>query len=314
MVILLSILVLGVVCFVAEYMLYIFVFSHPVRKRPNAHHIPESELYKVYRDIMLDVVKEAETIPYEEVSIQSYDGLRLHGKYYAIKRDAPLVIFFHGYHGVSSWDGYGFFRICMNNGINLLMVDERAHGKSEGNIITFGLKERFDCKLWVEYVAKHFGEKTDIILAGVSMGATSVLMASELGIPPNVCCIISDCGFSEPAAIIKETIRSMKLPVKPVYYFINWGAKLFGHFNLEETTALNAVKKIKVPVLFIHGNNDHIVPIYMCEELYENCAGRKEKVLIEGANHANSAMTDYETYEKAVMEFLKKQCKLSNCY
>ena len=96
----------------------------------------------------------------------------------------------------------------------------------------------------------------------------------------------------------------MRLPVKPVYQLVNLSAHLFGHFDLEETTALNAIKKIKIPVLFLHGRQDSIVPISMCEELYENCAGRKEKVLIEGANHANSAMTDYETYEKAVMGFL----------
>lgn len=306
MIVLISILCIAAVCFIAEYMLYRFVFGHPVKKRSNSHCIPESNLYKPYRDTMLDVVKESETIPHEELSIRSYDGIRLYGRYYAMKNDAPLVIFFHGYHGVSAWDGYGFFKICRNNGINLLMIDERAHGKSESDIITFGLKERHDCKLWTEYAIKRFGENTDIILAGVSMGAASVLMASELGFPQNVRYIISDCGYSEPAAIIKETIKMMKLPVKPLYYFVNLGAKLFGHFDLEETTAVNAVKKVKIPVLFIHGRCDNIVPVYMCEELYQNCAGRKEMVLIEGANHANSAMTDYAAYEKAVMEFVGK--------
>lgn len=301
-----SVLVLIMVFFVAEYGLYRFVFSHPFKKRPNAHHIPESNLYKAYRDKMLEVVDEMERTPHEEVSIQSSDGRRLYGQFYYLKKDAPLMIFFHGYHGVSAWDGYGFFKICKDNGMNILMVDERAHGKSESSIITFGVKERQDCKLWAEYAAKRFGKNTDIFLAGVSMGAASVLMASELGFPENVRAIVSDCGYSESAAIIKETIRKMRLPVKPVYQLVNLSAHLFGHFDLEETTALNAIKKIKIPVLFLHGRQDSIVPISMCEELYENCAGRKEKVLIEGANHANSAMTDYETYEKAVMGFLMR--------
>lgn len=304
MIVLISIPFIAAVCFIAEYMLYRFVFGHPVKRRPNIHCIPESSLYKPYIDTMLDVVKESETIPHEELSIRSHDGIRLYGQYYPMKKDAPLMIFFHGYHGVSVWDGYGFFKICRNNGINLLMIDERAHGKSESDIITFGLKERQDCRLWAEYAIKRFGENTDIILAGVSMGAASVLMASELGLPQNVCCIISDCGYSEPAAIIKETIKMMKLPVKPLYHLVKMGAKLFGHFDLEETTAVNAVKKLKIPVLFIHGRCDNIVPAYMCEELYENCAGKKEKIFIEGADHANSAMTDYEAYEKAVMGFV----------
>lgn len=298
-------LVLIVVLMVVLYCLYRLVFCHPLKKRPNAHRIPESNLYKAYRDIMKETVNDMEKTPYEEVSIHSMEGYRLCGRLYGIKEGAPLVISFHGYHGVFAWDGYGFFKICKNHGMNILMIDERAHGKSEGSAITFGVKERYDCKLWAEYAANRFGENTDIFLAGVSMGAASVLMASELGLPQNVRGIVADCGYSEPAAIIKETIRQMKLPVKPLYVLIRLGARLFGHFDLEETTALRAVSHIQLPVLFFHGSQDAVVPLSMNEALYEACAGRKKRVVIAGANHANSAMTDYAAYEKAVLEFLE---------
>lgn len=290
----------------AAYSLYRLVFLHPLKKRPDIHQIPESNLYKSYRDIMMDAVSEMESASYEDVSIGSSDGYRLCGKLYSIKNDAPLVIFFHGYHGVFAWDGFGFFKICRKHGMNILMVDERAHGKSEGSTITFGVKERYDCKLWTEYAIKRFGEDTDIFLAGVSMGAASVMMSSELGLPENVRAIVADCGYSEPAAIIKETIRKMRLPVQPFYALIKLGARIFGHFDLEETTALQAVSKSQIPILFIHGEQDSVVPLAMSETLYESCAGRKERVVIKGADHANSAMTDYETYEKAVMDFLMK--------
>lgn len=293
-----------IILFVITYCLYCFVFCHPPKRRPDVHQIPESDLYGAYRDTMSEAVKDMEETPFEEVSIHSLDGCRLYGKLYRIKESAPLVIFFHGYHGVYAWDGYGFFKICKRNGINILMVDERAHGKSEGSAITFGVKERYDCKLWTEYAAERFGGNTDIFLAGVSMGAASVMMASELDLPENVRGIVADCGYSEPAAIIKETVRKMKLPVKPVYWLIKLGARIFGQFDLEETAALNAVKKLQIPILFIHGKQDSVVPFAMHEELYESCTGRKERVLIEGADHANSAMTDYETYETAVMQFL----------
>lgn len=288
----------------AVYGLYRLVFLHPLKKRPDMHQIPESDLYKAYRDIMLDAVSEMESASYEDVSIESSDGYRLCGKLYNIKNDAPLVIFFHGYHGVFAWDGYGFFKICRKYGMNILMVDERAHGKSEGSAITFGVKERYDCKQWAEYAAKRFGENTDIFLAGVSMGAASIMMCSELGLPETVRAIIADCGYSEPAAIIKETIRKMRLPVQPFYWFIKLGARIFGQFDLEEATALNAVGKLQIPILFIHGKQDSVVPLSMNDELYESCTGRKKRLLIEGADHANCAMTDYETYEKAVIDFL----------
>lgn len=307
------------------YGLYRCVFCHPRKKRPDVRYIPDSNLYRTYKDQMLEVVDEMEKTSWEEVSIFSLEGLRLFGKLYLtdtiqcpseemgrvydqrvcnMKKNAPLIIFFHGYHGLDAWDGYGFFKLCRKNGFHLLMVDERAHGKSGGNVITFGIKERYDCKVWAEYAAKRFGEDTHIFLAGVSMGAASVIMSSELGLPENVKAIIADCGYSEPGAIIKETIRTMKLPVKPIYQLIKLGAHLFGRFDLEEAAALHAIERLDIPILFIHGSQDSIVPPAMGEALYEACKAKKERVLIEGADHANSAMTDYGTYEKAILQFL----------
>lgn len=300
------VLCIVVVFTAALYYLYYAIFCYPLKKRSDVHDIPESRLYKIHRNNMLEVVNEMENTPFEEVSICSTDGYRLYGKLYHIKENAPLMLFFHGYHGTYAWDGYGVFQICRNNEINILMVDERTHGKSEGKATTFGIRERYDCKLWTEYAVSRFGEKTDLILAGVSMGAATVMMASTLGLPENARAIVADCGFSEPAAIIKETIRKMKLPVKPFYLLVSLGAHVFGGFDLKEATALSAVKKLQIPILFIHGKEDTVVPLSMCEELYESCAGKKEKLIVEEADHANSAVVDFEAYERAVMDFLNR--------
>lgn len=303
--VLVIVLILMLVFWLAVYYLYSGVFCHPLRKRPDAHRIPESNAYKAHRDKMLEAVEDMEKTPFEEVSILASDGCKLYGKLYSLKEAAPLVLFFHGYHGVYAWDGYGFFNLCKKNGINILMVEERAHGRSEEKVITFGIKERFDCKLWVEYAAKRFGQNTDIFLAGVSMGAATVMMATALSLPENVRGVVEDCGYTEPAAIIKETIRKMKLPVKLIYPFVKLGARVFGHFDLEEASALEAVQKLQIPLLLIHGTFDDVVPEEMCETLYEHCVGNAEKVLVEGAYHANSALTDYDGYEKAVLGFMK---------
>ena len=298
--------------FIAVYGLYRAVFRHPLKKRPNARRIPDSNLYRAYKDKMLKVVDDMEQTPYEEVHILSADGLRLCGKLYQMKKEAPLIIFFHGFHGTYAWDGYGFFKLCKNSGYNILMVDERAHGKSEGDVITFGIKERYDCKLWAEYAMKRFGKDMDIFLAGVSMGAASVMMSSEVGLPENVRGLIADCGYSEPAAVIMETIKTMKLPVKPIYQFIKTGAHIFGHFDLESAAALRSVQKLNIPILFIHGTQDSVVPPAMGEALYESCKAKKERLLVEGADHANSAMTDYETYEKVILQFLGESCHIKH--
>ena len=288
------------------YCLYRFVFCHPVKKRPEKHTVPDTVLYREHKDKMLACVKETEETPHEDVSIVSEDGYRLAGKLYMFKNGAPVVIFFHGYHGIAEWDGYGFFKICREHEINILMVDERAHGKSGSKVITFGIMERHDCIQWIGYVNERFGTDTEIILSGVSMGAATVLMASELGFPANVSAVIADCGYTEPVAMVKETIRNMKLPVKPVYFLIRLAARIYGGFNLEEASALSAVSKIMVPVLFIHGSGDSVVPVSMNEALYKNCNAVKQRVLIAGADHANSALTDYDTYRKEIVDFLNK--------
>ena len=184
---------------------------------------------------------------------------------YAGRDKVPLMLFFHGYHGTFLWDGLGSFRFCRKNHINLLVVDERSHGKSADQIITFGIRECKDVKCWADYAAKRFPEI--LILSGVSMGSASVMMASVLSLPSSVKALICDCGYTAPAEIIKETIRSFHLPVAFCYALLHFGARIFGHFNLSESTALSAVKQTKLPILFIHGDHDSIVPPKMCDEL-----------------------------------------------
>ena len=186
MTVFITIFIWGMLFLLMEYCLYRYIFYLPKKKRPYVYNIPESNLYKAHKDTMIECIKDMEQSPFEEVSVQSSDGLKLCGRLYILKEDAPILICFHGYHGTFAWDGYGYYKICKENDINILMVDERAHGKSEGNDITFGIRERDDCKLWTEYVVERFGRNVSIFLAGVSMGAASVIMATELELAPGV--------------------------------------------------------------------------------------------------------------------------------
>lgn len=283
--------------------LYGFVFCHPNKIRPNPYIIPSSTLYKNHKDAMLTVVNDMDCTPYTPMTIQSFDGCKLHGRLYRNNPQAPVILFFHGYHGTSAWDGYGFYKLSQKYNLNIFMADMRAHGKSRGHI-SFGIKERLDCKLWTEHIINKLGNDTKMILAGVSMGAASVLMSSSLDLPSNVKGLVCDCSYSEPAAIIKETIKQMRLPVFPFYPLIKLSAQLFGHFNLEETSPLESAKIATLPVLFLHGSCDSVVPLQMNDLLYTNCASSKEKVIFEGADHANCALVNYSLYEDAVWSFL----------
>lgn len=304
--ILLCVLLILTLFFIGDYHIYHSVFCYPLKQHPGEYDIPDSQLYHPYREKMKNCIDDMQSIPFMELHVTSKDGKKLYGKLYRFHADAPLIIFFHGYHGRAEWDGYGIFRICKTHGINLLMVDQRAHGNSAGNAITFGIRERFDCKAWADYAAKNLAENADIFLAGVSMGASSVMMASELKLPGNVRGIISDCGYTSPKAIICRMIRQMHLPVAPAYFLTRLGACIFGHINLEAASALDAVKKSQLPILFIHRKKDSVVPIAMNDELYQNCSGKKDRLLVDHADHANCSMTDYDAYEAAVLRFIER--------
>jgi fermentation-respiration switch protein FrsA (DUF1100 family) len=194
-------------------------------------------------------------------------------------------------------------------GHNTLLVDQRAHGKSGGKSITFGIKERYDCLDWINYVSDRFGPDTKIILSGLSMGGATVLMASELDLPKNVVGIMADCPYSSPKEIIKQECKKMKLPPNIAYPFVRLGAIIFGKFDPSASTAKDAVSKAKIPILIIHGENDDFVPCSMSRDIYNACVSDKTLVTIPKASHGISYIIDRPLYEKNVSEFLGKILK-----
>ncbi len=244
-------------------------------------------------------------LPYEAVSITSHDGLHLMGKYYHVQKGAPLQIQMHGYRGSGARDFCGGTKLARNSGHNVLVIDERSHGGSDGHTITMGIKERYDCLDWISYANKRFGTDTKILLVGLSMGSATVLMASELELPPNVVGIIADCPYSSPKEIVKRVAKGMHFPPNLAYPFIRLGALIFGHFNIEESDAVSAVKNAKIPILLIHGEADSFVPCEMSRKIYEACEAPKMLETFPGAEHGMSYMSDIPRYRQVIKNFFK---------
>lgn len=295
---------------VTLFVLYDVIFSGNKRYMSDERSLPKGEQFEPYHSTITSCVDQVLEVPYETVEIVSYDGLRLRGRYYHLTDGAPLVLFFHGYRCSSLRDGNGIFLYTRKLGYNVLLVDQRAHGNSEGKTITFGVKERFDCKKWVEYVVERFGAEQKIYLSGLSMGAATVLMASDVGLPENVIGILADCPYSSPKEILCTVMRKLGFPAKPTYYLAKLCAKLIGGFDVEETSALEAVKRSQIPTLIIHGDSDDFVPCSMsmdCQMVGEN---HVELLLIKGAGHGMSHCVDTPSYEKAVLAFFEKTQKI----
>ena len=282
------------------------VFQRDERRQAPIREIPEGNAYSPYREKMLDNIEKLVEAPYERVTVRSYDGLKLVGKLYEGDFGAPLILFFHGYRSTAERDASGGFQLCREKGWHILMVDERALGESEGKEITFGIRERFDCQTWAEYAAKRFGGNTPIFIWGISMGASTVLMASELPMPETVRGIVADCGFATPAAIIRETARRRKLPAALSGWLVDLGARIFGGFRMDEASALDSVTRARVPILLVHGEEDEIVPFEMVHALKEACASPVEILTVPGAAHGISWYVDMPTYQGTLIRFIEE--------
>jgi len=188
-------------------------------------------------------------------------------------------------------------------GHSALLVDQRAGGYSDGHIITFGLRESEDVALWACEAVRRLGEDVTIYVGGVSMGATTVLMASAKELPPQVRGVLADCGYTNARDIIKKVIRQMKLPAAPLYPLVRLGALIFGGFDPNEADATKAVQKSRLPILFYHGDTDDFVPCEMSRINYDACASPKRMVVISGAGHGLCYPVDPDGYVAALKEF-----------
>lgn len=244
-------------------------------------------------------------IPYEDIYITSHDGLRLHARYYHQKDGAPLVIQCHGYKSASVRDFSGGALLVMELGFNTLLIDQRAHEESDGNTITFGDKERYDCLNWINYSVERFGEDTKIMLYGISMGAATVILTGSLDIPKNVLGIFADCPFSSAPDVIKNTLKNMGAPIPIIYPLVRLGGLIFGRTDPERANAAEAAKSHKVPIKLIHGDGDTFVPYAMSEKIYENLKDDERCSLetVNGAEHAMSIMYEMQRYCDLVRSF-----------
>lgn len=298
-------LIMITVLLLGSWYAYNISFYSPKSKRASPSDPLNGAQYEAVADNITRISGIMQRIPFDEITIQGYDGTILYGRYYHRKDGAPIEILFHGYRSHPYRDCSGGHALARKMGFNALVVDQRAHGSSGGHTICFGVKERMDCLCWAAYLNERFGAETPIILSGLSMGAATVLMSSSLNLPSNVVCIIADSPYSTPSAIIEKVCRDLHYPVRLCRPFIHLAALLYGGFRLNGCTAKEAVSHARVPILLIHGEDDLLVPYQMSFEIADQCASRTEVATFPGAGHGLSYMIDPVRYEAVVCSFLQ---------
>ena len=293
-------------CLIVLFVLFILVFYAPRRPEPEFP-LPPGPAYEPYHQVMIDGMKRMRAHPQEVFTIESHDGLTLRGRYFEFAPGAPMEIMFHGYRGTADRDLCVGMDRAFALGHSCLIVDQRTTGGSGGRVITFGLREYRDCLRWVDFAVDHFGPDVRIILTGISMGASTVLLAAGEDLPSNVVGVLADCGFTSAKAIIRKVAKQLHLPPWLVYPAVRLSARLFAGLDLEENSPIEAMGRVKIPVIFAHGEEDNLVPCYMSRENFDACVSPKAIFTAPGAGHGLCYLSTGDEYIRALREFWTKQ-------
>ncbi len=268
--------------------------------------IDEVDIYSECKNLILQGKRWLDERKPQEVSTHSFDGLKLVGEYIPCENARGTVIMFHGWNGSPVTDFGAGLPHYHALGLNLLLVHQRAQGKSEGKYMTFGIRERKDVRTWVKWHRERFGD-LPVLLAGLSMGASTVLMSCSDAHESCVKGVIADCGFTSPYEIICSVIDSMHLPARPLAFMLGIHTKLFAGFGLKEYSTEDAMKNAKLPILFVHGEDDKFVPCYMSQTAYDACMSMDKTFLrVPKATHGKSFVVDPEKYKSTLKEFFDR--------
>ena len=241
----------------------------------------------------------------QDVYVKSYDGLILHGLWVPAEKAKGTIILAHGYKSTMLVDFGMVLDLYHNLGMNLLLPEQRAHGKSEGKLITFGVKESRDMVEWIHYHNNELGAH-QIILSGLSMGASTMMYLADQRLPSNVKGLVVDCGFTSPADIISVIFkRVIHIPAKPFILAADLCARIVGGFSLYERNSVKIMPHNRLPIIMVHGKKDDFVPCYMTERAYNVCSGDKKLLLVDDAGHGVSFLYAKKKYTDLVIEFLE---------
>jgi len=281
-------------------------FGNIHRKSKDVRDYQGAELYKDYCDEINEFAKRLDDIPCKKLEVISKDGFKLSGRLYEGNPGSPYVVFFHGFKSSFMFGGYTWYKLHKENGYNLVFIDMRAHGESEGTLVTLGIMEYEDVFLWSEKIKKMAGD-APVFLAGVSMGASSILMASSKFYSSGTNGLICDSPYDSVSEEIKAMLKKSHIPMFPIYKIIKSYARIVIGVAIEEHDISKLVKKSRVPVIIFHGLADAWVDYHMSQRIFDNYLGEdKFLYLVEGADHAQTSLKNNEFFCEKVNEFIER--------
>ncbi len=241
---------------------------------------------------------------HETVELTARDGVKLVGHWFERPDSKRIIIAMHGWRSAWYKDYSLSAPFWMAQGCSILFAEQRGQNDSEFPYIGLGLTERFDCREWAEWADRRCGGELPIYLSGISLGATTVLMAASLPMPKSVHGIVADCGFTSPQEILKFVAgKNLHLPYGLLSGMVSHFFRKKLNVAPDSYSTTQALSETTLPVLLIHGSGDRFVPVEMTYENYNACAGEKRLLIVPGAEHGMSFSRDGESYKNAVLSF-----------
>lgn len=314
LIILILLLLFTIICVAVSALLFRFACKRTKYKNKKAGAKLAESTPNVRDQFIQDGMDWLSAQPHEEIEVQSHDGIILRGCFYPCQSGEAerTLLCVHGFYSYGLHDFGAVGQFYLGNGCNMLVIDHRAHGRSDGKYRTFGIKERLDVAIWAEWVAKRTID-LPLYLDGISMGCTSVLMACSLKLPKNVCGVIADCGYTSPKEIFTHVLKLwFHLPAFPVLPIAGVFCRLLAGFSIQEDTRTH-IANLQLPIMFFHGAADEFVPTEMSRLNYQACGSPHKSIKItEGAAHGESYLIDREGCQTHIKEFWRLCESLQN--
>ncbi|MBR5279653.1 MAG: alpha/beta hydrolase [Clostridia bacterium] len=312
-IIIIILLLITLLCVGIAFFLFRFACKRVKDKQTNAKKKLAEAAPSPHAPIIQAGLAYMNTQPYETVEIPTEDGLMLRGRFYPALTEAKRTILcVHGFYSYGLHDFGGVGDFYLPNACNMLIMDHRAHGSSEGKYRTFGVKESKDVLTWAQWASQK-APGLPIYLDGISMGCSSVLMAASLPLPKEVVGIIADCGYTSPKEIFTHVLKLwFHLPAFPILPIAGIFCKIIAGFSIYEDTRKH-IPHCTLPILFLHGADDHFVPTVMSQQNYQVCTSPYKSIKItEGAAHGESYLMDKEGCQTHIKEFWRLCERLQN--
>ena len=304
---------------VTTFLVIVFTFAYiifnkvSVRKKPRKPDVKtlfsQNKLDLVGEEAIKNTLEWIENSISDHVCIKSEDGLTLHASLINVENAKGVVIIFHGYRSFGARDFCLQLPLIHEAGYNIMLVDQRSHGKSEGKYIYYGTKEHKDALLWRKKASEIYGNELPIALFGLSMGGATVLMASgEVDKDDTqVKCVIADCPFYSAYEIITHVLwKYFKIYPQPIIHVVKFWCRFLADFNMDAPSCAEQAKKSHLPFLIFHGKKDEFVPTNCSVRLAEELGDKARLVLFDDAAHAEAIFYNKELYKKELLEFLSK--------